>query len=1016
MGQAPLNNIHRCGTTEAIDHRLQTSLDFKARYQQGIEEYKLSVQNTSLAITENTNTLSGPVTIPIVVHIVLPDPSIVTDDDVNNFIKRLNEDFSGLNADSTNAAPFYNVRGHSLIRFALSRRDPNGNYTTGIERKTGAIVFGNGEPQTIKNTGTGGLNPWPMTDYYNLWVGTGENGLLGIAPDIGPGTAATDGVCIDYRVFSNSPCYSLNSFNLSRTAVHEIGHNFGLYHIFEGACNTITDFGQLTSEACSLPASLLAPSDDTPKQSDATNGCQTGIISTGCGSSTQGKMYQNFMDYTDDACFSMFTKGQVERMHWVLQNCRPGYLTTQGHIPPANAPTTDAAVTAVIDPGGSEIALNNCIRYASPVCEGNISPKIRVTNRGLNQLTTVSVGMQLNEGFATTKNFSINLTTNESAVLSLDAVSLITGSNTLKLFTSLPNNAADQDHSNDTITKLITIGLPVTTPIREGFETMSISPLGWSLFNPDNNFTWEIFSASGKESNASITINNFNHNSPGQQDEIRTPPIITTSIDSLAISFDLAYKNYPGSSDELSVLVSKDCGASFTTVYNKSGSTLATAGATSTGYIMPLASDWKQEVVIVGGDLLSSGKIIVAFRNTNGYGNNIYIDNITIQRKYSNDLQLLSVNDPQYVVCSAGIQPVVSVKNNGAEIITGFKIAYRLNNDDPRITTINDVTLMPGDMKNITLNPGNVNAGANLITTYTYDPVSAKGTGDEFTSNDTAIKDVYLAGKITAPLSEGFENNFPPNSWSIANADNKITWQKAAIGQNSSGAALISNFNYFNKGQQDDLFTPIINYTGIDSIFLKFDLASAPANGPVSTQIDTLEILLTRDCGNSFTSIYKKWGTQLQTINDPSYSPTQEFWPQFSSQWRTDSINLTGIALQGPLQLIFRNTNNNRNNIFIDNVKVFTKTLPARLKQNGFLVLPNPFKNQFAVWYYKQPVTLKFISVFNGSGQLVFKKVFSSNANSFIPIDLTGKPSGIYVMHLGYEDASQNTFQPIIKN
>jgi hypothetical protein len=363
MGQAPINNIHRCGTMEAIDHRLQTSPDFKARYQQGINEYKVSSQRTSLATTENTNTLSGPVTIPIVIHIVLPDPSIVTDDDVSNFIKRLNEDFSGLNSDSTNAAPFYNVRGHSLIRFALSRRDPNGNYTTGIERKTGSIMFGNGEPQPIKNAGTGGLNPWPMTDYYNLWIGAGENGLLGIAPDIGPGTTATDGVCIDYRVFSSSPCYSLNNFNLSRTAVHEIGHNFGLYHIFEGTCNTTNDFGQLTSESCSLPASLLAPSDDTPSQSDATNGCQTGAVSSGCElSASEGKMYQNFMDYTDDACFSMFTIGQVERMHWVLQNCRPGYLTTQGHIPPANAPTIDAAVTAVIDPGGSEIALNNCIR------------------------------------------------------------------------------------------------------------------------------------------------------------------------------------------------------------------------------------------------------------------------------------------------------------------------------------------------------------------------------------------------------------------------------------------------------------------------------------------------------------------------------------------------------------------------------------------------------------------------------------------------------------------------------
>ena len=269
----------RCFTMEAIEQRLHDDPFYKANYEQGLKDYQLSLQKRETFSTLSYEALVNTVTIPIVVHILLPDPTIVTDDDVNFFIRRLNEDFSGLNADSTNAAGFYDVRGHSLIRFTLARRDPQGNFTTGIERKQSNVLIGISEPQAIKKSSSGGLNPWPMTDYYNVWIGMGPEGVIGISPEIGPGTAETDGVAIDYRVFTNNSCYSYSMYNLSRTAVHEIGHNFGLYHTFEGGCNLTTDFGQLTTPGLSFPADYLDPLDDTPAQPESTNGCPSGELS-----------------------------------------------------------------------------------------------------------------------------------------------------------------------------------------------------------------------------------------------------------------------------------------------------------------------------------------------------------------------------------------------------------------------------------------------------------------------------------------------------------------------------------------------------------------------------------------------------------------------------------------------------------------------------------------------------------------------------------------------------------------
>jgi hypothetical protein len=161
---APQPSFQRCATSEGIRYRMQTDKDYFESFQR-----KLKHQDSQIPSAQResrTAKLNNIVTIPVVVHIVLPNPSLVTDADVEYFINRLNLDFSGLNPDSTNASDFYNVRGHSLIRFALAKRDPNGRSTNGIERKTGNINIGFAEPQAIKSAKSG--RHQPMASYSVL--------------------------------------------------------------------------------------------------------------------------------------------------------------------------------------------------------------------------------------------------------------------------------------------------------------------------------------------------------------------------------------------------------------------------------------------------------------------------------------------------------------------------------------------------------------------------------------------------------------------------------------------------------------------------------------------------------------------------------------------------------------------------------------------------------------------------------------------------------------------------------
>jgi hypothetical protein len=286
------------------------------------------------------------------------------------------------------------------------------------------------------------------------------------------------------------------------------------------------------------------------------------------------------------------------------------------------------------------------------------------------------------------------------------------------------------------------------------------------------------------------------------------------------------------------------------------------------------------------------------------------------------------------------------------------------------------------------------------------------------TSNDTLSKTFSIPGTANAPLSESFVGTaFPPANWSVLNPDGGISWTRSANGNGNAGSAFVNTFNYQTAGQRDDLAMPIISYPAVDSVRLSFDVAASTYSYPGSTAvpIDTLEVLVTRDCGNTFTSVYKKWGNELQTISDPNAPQTTEFFPATANQWRMESIDLTQYAAQSPLLVMFRVSNNFENNIFIDNVNFTTRTVPAQLKQQGYVIYPTAFANSFTVWHYQTPSTVKYINVVNSAGQTVWSKQFNGNADKQVSVDLNGKAAGVYVVEVGYVDSNKNVVQRVVK-
>ena len=306
----------RCASWTRLQQKFAEDPAYKVQFDEQERQLQLAIEQLS-----NTREQAGTVyTIPIVVHVVYNAiEENISDAQILSQITVLNKDYRFLNSDKlASSHPFYPLAGDAEIEFCLATKDPGNNNTTGIIRKA-TVVNGFTDDDKVKHNGTGGDDAWDATKYLNIWICKLTGGTLGYATFPGE-PAATDGVVISYDCFGTVGTLD-PTYNKGRTTTHEIGHWLNLFHIWgdDGNTDGICDSGE-----CSGSDNVS----DTPNQCDNTFGCPSGVVTDSCTTTAPGIMYENYMDYTDDACMNMFTHGQITRMRTALLTQRTSITTS----------------------------------------------------------------------------------------------------------------------------------------------------------------------------------------------------------------------------------------------------------------------------------------------------------------------------------------------------------------------------------------------------------------------------------------------------------------------------------------------------------------------------------------------------------------------------------------------------------------------------------------------------------------------------------------------------------------
>lgn len=553
-------------------------------------------------------------TIPVIVHIIHNGDAVGFNENLSQ--AQVNSQFDILNNDygRISGTPGFNTlsfSGDSFIRFAPAVIDPSGKDMAepGIDR-----VFNNTQTSWDVSTIDSDIKPksqWDPNKYLNIWTvvfGGSSSNLLGYAQfperansglsDLQTSqTANTDGVVISFRTFGNIGNVS-TKYNGGRSASHEIGHFLGLYHTWgdESDCSG-TDF-------CA----------DTPPCSDANyssfSACTAPV------QCKNNRLISNYMDYSDDGCMNNFTSNQITRMKAVLSSS-----PRRASLKSSKLFRKDFSPSPAFTQNKRLISEGDSITFTDNSSNNPTQWNFGVLETGNPYAFATFAGASFKYKFENSGVYDISLTSGNSQ-----------GQRTIKTSQNV-----------GVISKK-----SLWIPFSEDFQNESISLKNWITFNLDTISNWKftpeqltltpltvasvVIGSDGKTTKA-YYCDNYEDDFSGTSDAIISPNINLSGLTSPKLTFDVAYSTIKVSGivymDTLQILITTNSGASFTKIWEKSGTTLATTLINNRGFVPTNKNLWRNETISLS-NFLNIGGFNLAIVNRSGYANNLYIDNISI--------------------------------------------------------------------------------------------------------------------------------------------------------------------------------------------------------------------------------------------------------------------------------------------------------------------------------------------------------------------------------------------------
>lgn len=390
--------------------------------------------------------------------------------------------------------------------------------------------------------------------------------------------------------------------------------------------------------------------------------------------------------------------------------------------------------------------------------------------------------------------------------------------------------------------------------------------------------------------------------------------------------------------------------------------------------------------------------------------------------KFPNDISSSVVSFPSTIACTGSTISTASItlKNSGTGTtpITAATIYYRIGTGAWSSQAWTG-SLASGASATVTLGPITLPTTPGIYALT--DSVVMTGAVDENVLDNTFSSPITVVSTAATPLaySYDFEAAIPANWYFYSPDGSDDTWVRVNLGTSAKSGKVSAWFNIFEYASGTSSMIVFPTPTVTSSVSLDFWQAYAQQS---TSNNDKLEVVYSKDCGVTWTSLWSAAGASLATTTpQPVTSTTTSLWAPSSatsSEWVKRSVSLNTVPPNSILA--FRGTANGGNTMFIDDVNVRSGGVSIKEENtilNSFSISPNPATEFTNVRFNLTEATKVEVSLVDVVGKTVLN-VANENMTSGaheMKVNTSSLATGMYMIRIATNNGTITERVSVVK-
>jgi photosystem II stability/assembly factor-like uncharacterized protein len=266
--------------------------------------------------------------------------------------------------------------------------------------------------------------------------------------------------------------------------------------------------------------------------------------------------------------------------------------------------------------------------------------------------------------------------------------------------------------------------------------------------------------------------------------------------------------------------------------------------------------------------------------------------------------------------------------------------------------------------------------------------------GQSYSITKTQFIAAATPGSI--PLVEDFEVGSLPADWKYMDlgndGNNWVVSDLASSYSQGNSSALFDNYYIDAAGTRDRILTKKLDFSNADGVLVSFDVAYSQYADNYS---DTLAVLVSTDCAQTFSESYVKGGDELATAPDFT---ADRFVPT-ATQWRRDSVFLWNVNGLSDVIIAFENRGRFGQAMYIDkiNIRSLNASQIPLVNDVKIEVFPNPASDQITCVLKGNTSQYSQAEIIDAQGKTC--TVFECNAAEN-QVNIQSLPAGVYFIRI----------------